>query len=82
MQLKVSYLHVNYNASKLLKQALASEIDAASFTTFEIIVVDDVSTEDSVEMIKIKFPSVQLIQNVETLWSEASNNKAVNSAIE
>lgn len=77
---KVSFLYCNFNAAKLLDQALSSVMDAASFTDYEIIVVDDVSTDESVQMVKSRFPSVHLIVNTETLWSEASFNRAIQAA--
>jgi glycosyltransferase involved in cell wall biosynthesis len=51
-----------YNAEAYLRQAIES-ILSQSFTDFEFIIVDDGSTDDSVEVIKsYKDPRIQLIQ--------------------
>ncbi len=77
---KISFIYCNFNAIKLLEQALYSVMQAAESIPHEIIVVDDVSTDESVRTIRHKFPSVNLIVNSQTLWSEASLNKAILSS--
>lgn len=61
----VSIVIPNYNGRQLLKQYLPYTIQAIknAGTTFEIIVVDDCSADDSVELLKSEYPQVKLIEN-------------------
>ena len=77
---KISFIYCNYSAARLLEQALLSVMEAAVSIPYEIIIVDDMSNDNSVEMIRTKFPSVHLIVNTETLWSEPSFNKAIQAS--
>lgn len=56
----LSIVILNYNTCDLLKQTLESIETPVSH---EIIVVDNASTDDSVEMVREQFPKVKLIQN-------------------
>lgn len=58
----VSVVIVNYNRCDDLRQALAS-VMAQDFSPFEMIVVDNVSTDASREMVRSEFPSVRLIES-------------------
>jgi len=61
----VSIVIPNYNGKHLLKEYLPFAMDAIknADTTYEIIVIDDCSTDDSVDFIKKEFPQVTLIAN-------------------
>ncbi|MCL6258250.1 glycosyltransferase family 2 protein [Aquiflexum sp. TKW24L] len=61
----VSIIIPNYNGKKLLEQYLPCTITAieAENAPFEIIVVDDASSDGSVEFLKQFFPQVLVIQN-------------------
>lgn len=61
----VSIVIPNYNGKHLLMEYLPYAIAAAenAGTFYEIIIVDDCSTDDSVEFIKKEFPEVTLIEN-------------------
>jgi len=56
---------ISYNTSGLLRDCLNSVHKNIKDIKFEIIVVDNNSTDDSVEMIRKEFPQVTLIQNKE-----------------
>lgn len=58
----VTVVIVNYNRCDDLRQALAS-VMAQDFSPFETIVVDNVSTDASREMVRSEFPSVRLIES-------------------
>ena len=47
---------------------------------FEIIVVDNASTDGSVETIKKDFPDVKIIDNSENYGFSAANNQAIRIA--
>jgi GT2 family glycosyltransferase len=62
----VSVVFVNYNGKELLKKALIST-KKSTYGTYELIVVDNASTDGSQAMLKKEFPSVKLVQNKENL---------------
>ena len=56
----VSILIVSFNTCDLLKDCLSSVL-AISYDPFEVIVVDNGSTDGSVEMVPEQFPQVRLM---------------------
>ena len=52
---KISILISNYNKSKFLSQTL-STLKKQSYQNFEIILFDDVSNDNSIQIIKKLFP--------------------------
>jgi GT2 family glycosyltransferase len=73
----VSIIIVNLNARQLLDACLASIYEYTRDVTFEIIVVDNHSSDGSVEMVKSKFPQVHLIQNTINNRYAISNNQGL-----
>lgn len=75
----LSILIVSYNTKRLTDACLASVIKSLDTATFswEIVVVDNHSTDQTVEMIEQKYPSVRLIQNTENVGFGKANNQAV-----
>ncbi len=71
----LSIVIVNWNVKKCLELCLASVYQTVE-TSKEVIVVDNHSTDGSVEMIKKKFPQVKLIENSENLGFAKANNQA------
>ena len=72
----ISILVVNWNTRQFLQQCLESIFNQSSDTPFEVIVVDNASTDDSIQMVKTNFPQVTLIQNSENTGFARANNKA------
>src|SRR4030042_1577458 len=58
----VSILIVNWNGKALLGDCLTS-INSQTYRNYEILVVDNNSTDGSVDYIERNFPSVGIIQN-------------------
>lgn len=58
---KIAVVILNWNGAKLLEQFLPSVIEHSDVAT--IYVVDNASTDSSIEVLKTKFPSVNIIQN-------------------
>jgi GT2 family glycosyltransferase len=58
---KIAVVILNWNGAKLLEQFLPSVIEHSDGAT--IYVVDNASTDSSIEVLKTKFPSVNIIQN-------------------
>jgi len=72
----------NYNGRHLLENYLPYTIDAIvkAKTDFEIIIVDDCSTDASVEFIKTEYPSVKLIINPENKGFSYTCNQGIRAA--
>jgi GT2 family glycosyltransferase len=80
-KLKLSVIIVNYNTKTLLRQCLKSVIShQSSVISYELIVVDNSSTDGSVAMVEKEFPSVKLIKNKENLGFAKANNQAIRFA--
>lgn len=69
----ISLIIVNYNTSDYLRECLAS-IYAHCQEAPEVIVVDNASTDDSVEMLHREFPQVKLIPSARNLGFGVANN--------
>ncbi|MRR21874.1 glycosyltransferase family 2 protein, partial [bacterium] len=59
--MELSVVIVSYNVSDFLRRALQTLITAAGETEYEIIVVDNNSSDGSPVMVREEFPSVRLI---------------------
>lgn len=68
---------VNYNSGDLLEQCLNSVWGEGSEIEFEIFVVDNGSSDDSLGRIREAFPGVNLIRNEDNLGFARANNQAV-----
>lgn len=77
MHIDLSVIIVNWNTRDLLRQCLEMIPAAARDLSFEIIVVDNASTDGSQEMVRTFFPSARLLINQENLGFP----KAVNQGI-
>ena len=78
--MKLSIIIVNYNVKYFLKQCLHSVLEAIEDIDAEVFVVDNNSSDGSVEMLKEKFPSVKLIENKENTGFAKANNQAIREA--
>lgn len=76
-----SIIIVNWNTREMLDNCISSIFDKAKTTTYEIIVVDNGSTDDSVKMLKAKYPHVILIEAGENLGFSKANNRGIDMAI-
>lgn len=79
MRLSVSV--VNYNTKDLLKRCLGSIYKFTKNLSFEVIVVDNASTDGSAKMIETQFPRVKLIKNKTNRWYTGANNQALRLAL-
>lgn len=77
----VSVVIVNWNTKEILHDCLASLYANTRNIDFEVFVVDNGSTDGSVEMVKSEFPKVILIENKENRGFAAANNQALKIAI-
>ncbi len=75
--MKLSIVILNYNTKDLLKQTLES---IKTSQKAETIVVDNASTDDSIDMLKNNFPRVKIVQNKQNLGFAAGNNQGIKVA--
>lgn len=73
----ISVVIVGWNAKHYLELCLESLAKAPPRRSMEVLVVDNASTDDSVEMIEEKFPWVKLVKSVENLGFAKGNNLAI-----
>ena len=75
----VSIIVLNYNAGELLLNCIDS-VKKSIHANLEIIVVDNISSDDSQTKCKKKFPDIKLIQNNENLGYCGGNNVGIREA--
>ena len=75
----VSIIILNYNAGNLLIDCVDS-IEKSAYTNFEIILVDNVSKDNSHKKCKEKFSSINLIENEKNLGYCEGNNVGLREA--
>ena len=78
--MKLSVVIVNYNVEYFLEQCINSVLKALAKTSGEVIVVDNCSIDGSVEMVKNKFPQIQLVENKDNTGFAKANNQAISLA--
>ncbi len=79
-KIKISIILVNYNVKDFIEQALISIKRALKGISSEIFVVDNASIDGSVQMLRRRFPEVQLIENNKNVGFSAGNNIAIKEA--
>ncbi|MDR0798200.1 MAG: glycosyltransferase family 2 protein [Dysgonamonadaceae bacterium] len=78
--MKISIIIVNYNVKFFLEQCLDSVMRASRKVESEIYVIDNASSDQSVEYLEPKFPSVHFIANQENIGFSKANNQAIHLA--
>ncbi len=73
----LSVVIVNWNTCDLLARCLRSLAETVLDTRFEVWVVDNNSSDGSVEMVRRDFPAVRLILNSENVGFARANNQAI-----
>jgi GT2 family glycosyltransferase len=73
----LSVIIVNYNVKFFLEQCLYTVQKAVHEIDAEIIVVDNYSSDGSIDYLKPKFPSVQFIENKENVGFGKANNQGL-----
>jgi len=76
----VSIIIVNWNVRDILRDCLRSIYDHTKSINFEIIVIDNASSDNSCEMVAKEFPQVFLIANKENRGFAAANNQGLKVA--
>ncbi len=73
----LSVVILNWNTMDLLIDCLKAIDDTFHAPAFEVIVVDNASTDGSVDAVRQSFPGVRLIQNSENVGFARANNRAI-----
>lgn len=76
----ISIVIVNYNVQDFLFQAVESIYKSETKLIYEIIIVDNNSSDNSVNLIKEKFPNVILVESDKNLGFSKANNLGFNLA--
>jgi O-antigen biosynthesis protein len=80
LPVKLTIVIVNYNVRYFLEQCLLSVQKAMGDLAVEVFVVDNASVDGSVEMVREKFPWVQMIANSDNPGFSKANNQAMRIA--
>lgn len=75
----VSIIVLNWNGKKCIRPCLES-LFAQTYPRYEVIVVDNASTDDSVTIVRQEFPKARLIVNERNLGFAAGNNVGIKAA--
>ncbi len=73
----LSIITVTWNSASLIREQIRSVVSGCKNITCEEIVVDNSSTDQTVEIVKNEFPEVTLIANKENKGFGAANNQGV-----
>jgi len=68
---------VNWNVEELLRDCLKSVYGRAQTISLEVLVVDNSSSDGSIEMVEKEFPQVRLFKNKENVGFAKANNQAI-----
>ena len=70
----LSVVIVNWNLKDYLLEAVTSVLDSVKRHRFEILVVDNASTDGSADAVRRQFPEVRLVENRENVGFGQGNN--------
>ena len=76
----LTVLVVNYNTAHLLDRMFAALEAARDHLALQVIVVDNASRDNSVEVVRTKYPDVELIENPVNVGFARANNQALPGA--
>lgn len=76
----LSIIILSFNTRKILVSCLESIFKHTKNISYEVIVVDNASIDDSVSHVKSHFPKVKLIKNKDNLGFSGGNNVGIKNA--
>ncbi len=71
---RISVVVLNYNGRAWLEACLSALATQAGAPPFEILLVDNASTDGSTAWVAARFPSVRIVENERNLGFAAGNN--------
>ncbi|MBM3446080.1 MAG: glycosyltransferase family 2 protein [Bacteroidetes bacterium] len=77
----ISIIIINYNTFNITKQCIQSIIDNTRDVAYEIILVDNASTERNADVFKDIFPQIKLIKSPENTGFAKGNNLGIEQAL-
>ncbi|MDJ0753693.1 MAG: glycosyltransferase family 2 protein [Ardenticatenaceae bacterium] len=77
MSVDLAVVIVSFNVCDLLARCLETVLASTGNVTYEVIVVDNVSQDDTVQMVRERFPTVKVIANSDNLGYPAGNNQGL-----
>ena len=77
---QLSIIIVTHNSKDFLRNCLKSVFEKIKDLSFEVLVVDNASTDGTFEMLKNEFPQVKAIFSKENLGFAKANNLAIKEA--
>lgn len=80
LEAMISIVIVSYNTRDLLRDCLHSLPAAAQGLDYEVFVVDNTSTDGTVEMLRAEFPGVSVIVNAANVGFATANNQGLELA--
>jgi len=83
MQPELAVIIVSWNVATLLADCLQSVFaEGISVNRMRVVVVDNASSDDTIDMVRTRFPMVQLICNSTNLGFTRANNQAMQQCLE
>lgn len=79
--MQLSVITVTWNSVALIKQQIQSVRNGCKNISFEEIIVDNASTDKTVELIENNFPEVRVLKNTSNSGFSAANNQAAKFAM-
>ncbi len=76
----VSVIVINYNTYALTSSCLRSVIEKTHAVTYELILVDNASSECDPQIFSQEFPQILLIRNIENIGFAKANNLGIKAA--
>jgi GT2 family glycosyltransferase len=76
----VSFVIVSWNARQHLQKCLRSIANTCTGVSHEVIVVDNASSDASLEMVRAEFPDVRVIANTDNVGYGTANNQGTDVA--
>jgi len=78
---KVSIVIANFNGAQLIGKCLSSLVNKTNYPNYEVIVVDNGSSDGSLEVIRDVCPSAHVIQNRINIGFARANNQGIRVAL-
>ena len=75
----VSIIIAHWNGEEIIKDCLES-LSKTTYENYEVIVVDNASTDNSVKIITENFPNIKIVQNNKNYGFAGGNNIGYNHA--
>ena len=82
LKTRISIVIVTWNARQFLEQCIRSIHEETKNIPFDLIVVDNASTDGSQEMLQSDFPDVKIIRNEKNLGFSRANNQAMRNILD